>query len=53
MVEDHGMTDNLMIEGAIVRRGCHMVRAAAFLHGDAVWTDLDAFERCVAVAVAG
>jgi nucleoside 2-deoxyribosyltransferase len=51
MVEDHGMTDNLMIEGAIARRGGSILRATTPLTGDALWTDLDAFERCVAAAL--
>jgi nucleoside 2-deoxyribosyltransferase len=45
MVEDHGMTDNLMIDGGIARSG------GFILHGDAapgvLFTDLTAYEACL------
>jgi nucleoside 2-deoxyribosyltransferase len=50
LLESFAMTDNLMIDGAILASG-----GALFVQEvapDARWTDLAAFERCVA-ALAG
>jgi nucleoside 2-deoxyribosyltransferase len=43
-VEDFGLAENLMLEGAIAAGGGVMLRAAAPL----AWTDLSLFERCLA-----
>ena len=43
MIEDHGMADNLMLEGGILTRDGVFVRAAHPLE----WDDLSAFERCL------
>jgi nucleoside 2-deoxyribosyltransferase len=48
LIEAFGLTDNLMIDAAIVASG-----GALFAHpvpGPARWSDLTAFERCVAAA---
>ncbi|WP_191085502.1 nucleoside 2-deoxyribosyltransferase [Roseococcus microcysteis] len=42
-VEDHGLAENLMLEGAIRAGGGVMLRAAVALP----WTDLSLFERCL------
>ncbi|MCU0888822.1 MAG: nucleoside 2-deoxyribosyltransferase [Rubritepida sp.] len=44
-VEDFGLAENLMLEGAILAGGGVMLRAAAPL----AWQDLSLFERCVAL----
>ena len=44
-VEDFGLADNLMIEGAIAGAGGAFFTAA--VPPDAVWRDTTAFERCV------
>jgi len=47
LLEDFpGLTDNLMIDGAIVASGGHLVRHAVPL--PQTWTDLAAFEDCIA-----
>jgi nucleoside 2-deoxyribosyltransferase len=43
MVESHGMADNLMIEGGIVRRGYSLIRADSSAVDP--WNDLTAFRR--------
>lgn len=45
-VEDFGLADNLMLEGAIAASGGVLLRAAAPM----AWTDLSLFETCVAAA---
>lgn len=46
-LEDFDMIENLMLHGGIERRGGHIaVHAAA---ADAIYTDLTAFEECLAV----
>ncbi|TCH97061.1 nucleoside 2-deoxyribosyltransferase [Roseococcus sp. SYP-B2431] len=45
-VEDFGLAENLMLEGAIAASGGMVLRAAAPLP----WTDLSLFEACVAEA---
>lgn len=45
-VEDFGLADNLMLEGAIAASGGVLLRANAPLG----WTDLSLFEACVAAA---
>lgn len=45
-VEDFGLAENLMLEGAIAASGGVLLRAAAPLP----WTDLSLFEACVAEA---
>ena len=47
LLESFGMTDNLMIDGAMLASG------GAIFSGDApLWTDLSNFERCVAAVAA-
>jgi nucleoside 2-deoxyribosyltransferase len=48
-VEDFGLAENLMLEGAIAASGGVLLRAAAPL----AWTDLSLFETCVAQAARG
>ena len=48
MVEDCAMADNLMLDGGIERRGGVVVRRA--VEGDRLFTDLAAFEECLAIA---
>jgi nucleoside 2-deoxyribosyltransferase len=50
MVEDHGWSDNLMMEGAILSRGWDFVRAPTAPADP--WRDLDTFEECVRRAAA-
>jgi nucleoside 2-deoxyribosyltransferase len=45
LIEQFGLSDNLMIEGGIVASG-----GALFTGDTARWTDLSLFERCVAAA---
>jgi nucleoside 2-deoxyribosyltransferase len=45
-VEDFGLAENLMLEGAIAASGGVLLRAAAPL----AWTDLSLFEACIAAA---
>ena len=48
LVESFGMSDNLMIDGAVLASGGMLsVHEAA---ADARWSDLAAFERCVMAA---
>lgn len=47
-IEDFGLSENLMLEGAIRAGGGVMLRAAAPLP----WADLSLFERCLAAALA-
>ena len=42
-IEDFGLAENLMLEGAIAASGGVMLRAAAPLG----WTDLSLFEQCL------
>lgn len=42
-IEDFGLTENLMVEGAIAASGGAMLRAEA----PVAWTDLAVFERCL------
>jgi nucleoside 2-deoxyribosyltransferase len=50
-VEDFGLFDNLMLEGGVAASGGALVlRAVA--DGPGRWRDLDAFARCVELAVA-
>ena len=46
LIEDFGLTDNLMIEGGIAASGGAFIAEAAA--SDAIWQDLAGFERCVA-----
>lgn len=48
-VEEFGLAENLMIEGAIAACGGLMLRAEAPL----AWTDLSVFEACIARVAAG
>lgn len=48
MVEQHGMSDNLMIDGGIVRRGGAVVRPQS--PPSDVWSDLETFRRALAIA---
>lgn len=43
MVEDHGMSDNLMLEGGILLRDGALIRAAERVS----WDDLGPFEQCL------
>ncbi|WP_292814153.1 MULTISPECIES: nucleoside 2-deoxyribosyltransferase [Bacteria] len=43
MVEDHGMSDNLMLEGGILLREGALIRAAQWVP----WDDLGPFTRCL------
>lgn len=43
-IEDHDLSENLMLEGAILAGGGVMLRAAVPIG----WTDLSLFERCIA-----
>lgn len=45
MVEDHGMTDNLMIDSGINRSGGFILRRPAAL--EEIFTDLTAYEACL------
>jgi len=51
MVESHGMADNLMIEGAIIRRGYSLVRAETTPAER--WNDLTAFRQVLHLVAAG
>ena len=46
LLETFGMTDNLMIDGAMLASG------GAIFTGDAPWSDLTVFERCVSAVAA-
>jgi nucleoside 2-deoxyribosyltransferase len=48
-VEDYGLSENLMVEGAILAGGGLMLRAELPLP----WNDLSLFERCLALLAAG
>jgi hypothetical protein len=48
LIEDFGLTDNLMIDAAIAASGGVLVCAA--IATDSRWQDLAAFEACVAAA---
>lgn len=50
MVENHGMVDNLMIDGSLAEVGGKLVRRDVFAGTE--WTDLAAFEECLALAKA-
>ena len=45
LIEDFGLHDNLMLEGAIDEGSIELVKHAA--KHDELWTDLTAFEECV------
>lgn len=49
-IENFGLVDNLMLDGAIVASGFEIATAA--VPADALYTDLTAFERCLAMAAA-
>lgn len=48
MVENHGMVDNLMIDGSIAETGGTLVRRDVFAGTE--WSDLAAFEDCLKLA---
>lgn len=48
MIEQHGMADNLMIDGGISHRGWSLVRAQTT--PETMWTDLSAFHRILSIA---
>lgn len=48
MVENHGMVDNLMIDGSIAEAGGTLVRRE--VSPGAEWTDLAGFEQCLVAA---
>lgn len=48
MVEDHGMADNLMLDGGIETLGGILVRRD--VEPDRIWSDLSAFEDCLGAA---
>lgn len=48
MVEDHGMVDNLMLDGGIETLGGILVRRD--VAPDRIWSDLSAFEDCLRAA---
>ncbi|WP_370675072.1 nucleoside 2-deoxyribosyltransferase [Pleomorphomonas sp. PLEO] len=48
MVEDHGMVDNLMLDGGIETLGGILVRRQ--VEPDNLWSDLSAFEDCLRAA---
>jgi nucleoside 2-deoxyribosyltransferase len=50
LIEQFGLTDNLMLEAAIVGSGGRLIVEEIAL--EARWTDLSVFERCVEVAAA-
>jgi len=50
LIEQFGLTDNLMLEAAIVASGGRLI--VEEISPEARWTDLSVFERCVAAAAA-
>lgn len=48
MIEQHGMADNLMIDGGIARRGWSLVRAQ--VAPAELWTDFSAFRQVLSMA---
>lgn len=48
MIEQHGMADNLMIDGGISHRGWSLQRAQTT--PETMWTDLSAFRRVLSIA---